>query len=107
MIPFSSSLQRFHRHLAGEALSNLAGMLGTLIPKQQLDPLRQSGLRKRVLSLLVTFWNFLSQVLSPGQPCREAVRQPQAARKPCRADAISSTTSAYCQARRRLMEGTL
>jgi hypothetical protein len=107
MVIFSSSLQRFHRQLAGEALSNLAGILGTLIPKQQLDQLRQSGLRKRVFPPLVTFWNFLSQVLSPGQPCREAVRQTQAARKRRRARAISSTTSAYCQARRRLMEGTL
>ena len=107
MILYRSSLQRFHRRLAGEALSNLAGLLGDLIPQQQLDQLRHSGLRQRVFTPLVTFWNFLSQVLSPGQPCRETVRQTQAARSRRRAGAISSTTSAYCQARCRLREGPL
>ena len=107
MVLYGSLLQRFHRRLAGEALSNLAGIFGDLLPKQLLDQLRQSGHRKRVFTPLATFWNFLSQVLSPGQPCRETVRQTQAARRRSRKRAIAATTGAYCQARLRLVEGHL
>ena len=51
---------------------------------------------------LPSFWHFLSQVLSPGQPCREVVRRVQAERRRRGHAAISSRTGAYCQARRRL-----
>jgi hypothetical protein len=100
-------LHRFHRRLAGEALSNLAGVVGDLIPQQQLDRLRRCGRRQRVFTPSATFWNFLAQVLSPTQPCREAVRRLQAARGCSRKSAISAATGAYCQARRRLPEGVL
>ena len=51
--------------------------------------------------------NFLAQVLSPAQPCREAVRQIQAARRRRGKPAISAATGAYCQARRKLPNGPL
>lgn len=100
-------LQSFHRRLAGEALSSLAGVVGGLIPERRLDRLRGSGSRRRVFTPIVTFWCFLAQVLSPTQPCREAVRQVQAARQRRRKSRICSGTAAYCQARRRLPEGVL
>lgn len=104
---YSGLLQRFRQRLAGEALLDLAGLLGGLIPPQQLDQLRQCGSRKRIFTPLATFWNFLSQVLSPGQPCRETVRQMQASRRRRGKSATSATASAYCQARHRLVEGHL
>jgi hypothetical protein len=107
MARYGDLLHHFHRRLAGEALSNLAGVLGDRIPQQQLDRLRQRGRRQRIFTPLATFWNFLAQVLSPAQPCRETVRQMQAARRRHRKCAISSATGAYCQARRRLPESVL
>ncbi len=107
MARYRGVLHHFHRRLAGEALSNLAGVLGDLIPQQQFDRLRQCGRRQRVFTPLATFWNFLAQVLSPAQPCRETVRQMQAARRRRHKSVISSATGAYCQARRRLPEGIL
>ena len=100
-------VNQFHRRLAGLAISDLAGILGGLMPQLQLDQLRRCGRRKRVFTPLVTFWSFLAQVLSPAQPCRETVRQTQAGHRRRRKPAISSGTSAYCQARRRLPEPIL
>jgi hypothetical protein len=51
--------------------------------------------------LSITFWAFLSQVLSPGSSCREVVRKVQAWYAP-QDQTPGSGTSAYCQARRRL-----
>jgi len=107
MISHQGLLHSFHRRLAGEALSNLAGVVGSLIPERQFDRLRGSASRRRVFTPIVTFWSFLAQVLSPTQPCRETVRQVQAARQRRRKPRICSGTSAYCQARRRLPEGIL
>jgi hypothetical protein len=107
MAHYSGRLHCFHRRLAGEALSNLAGVVGDQIPQQQLDRLRQCGRRQRIFTPLATFWNFLAQVLSPAQPCREAVRQVQATRGRSRKSAISPATGAYCQARLKLPEGVL
>jgi len=57
--------------------------------------------RQRTYPLPLTFWAFLSQVLSPGSSCREVVRKVQAWYAP-QAQTPDSGTSAYCQARRRL-----
>jgi hypothetical protein len=100
-------LHSFHRRLAGEGACSLAGVVGELIPKHQLDRLRGSGCRRRVFMPAATFWSFLAQVLSPTQPCREAVRQVQAMRRLRRKSTIASGTGAYCQARRRLPEPVL
>jgi hypothetical protein len=100
-------LQSFHRRLAGEALSSVAGVVGDLIPTLQIERLRASSRRRRVFTPIATFWSFLTQVLSPMQPCRETVRQLQAARRRRRKCRIYSGTGGYCQARRRLPEGVL
>ena len=63
--------------------------------------------QRAAFSPLVTFWAFLSQVLSPNSACREAVRKVQAwwlLRSPLE---MSSDTSAYCQARQRLSDQVL
>lgn len=104
---YGNRLNGFHGRLAGESLSNLAGVLGQWIPHQQRTLLRQGGRRKRVFTPMATFWNFLAQVLSPRQPCRETVRQIQAARRRHHRPSIASTTGGYCQARRKLPETLL
>jgi len=57
--------------------------------------------------MAVTFWAFLSQVLSPGSPCREIVRKVQAWHATRRLPIPGTSTGAYCQARARLPLQTL
>jgi hypothetical protein len=107
MVSCRRRLQAFHQRLAGESFSNLAGMFGCWIPAQKRSLLRGCGKRRCLFSPMTTFWNFLAQVLTPAQPCRETVRQIQAARRLHRKPGISSATGGYCQARRRLPEALL
>jgi hypothetical protein len=59
--------------------------------------------RERVYTPKTTGLAFLSQILSPGSSCREAVRQVQGAYALLpNAPMVSSDTSPYCQARARL-----
>ena len=102
MLWYPQALQGYQRRLAGEAQSHLAGIVGHWLPTPQRTRLRRSGARQRVFTPMTTCWNFLAQVLSPAQPCREAVRQIQAARRRRGKPAISAATGAYCQARRQL-----
>jgi hypothetical protein len=91
---------------ASQALCRLRDTFGFLIPdtllaRQECGP----NSRDRVFSSLITFWAFLSQVLCPDAPCRDAVRKVQAwwalqALPPL--EGVSASTSAYCQARLRL-----
>lgn len=91
---------------ASSALCQLRKTFGFLIPDTLLArQTRGLGSRDRVFSAEITFWAFLSQVLCPAAPCREAVRKVQAwwalqILPPL--DELSASTSAYCQARLRL-----
>ena len=58
--------------------------------------------RQRVFPPLVTLTTFIGQVLDLDHSCREAVAQVVAARVAGGAEACSSATGAYCQARQRL-----
>jgi len=107
MTVYRNVLRGFHQRLAGEALCNLAGVAGHWIPSDLRTRLRRSGQRKRVFTPMATFWNFLAQVLSPAQPCRETVRQIQGARGRRNKTRISSSASAYCRARQKLPESIL
>lgn len=104
---YRNVLRGFHHRLAAEALCNLAGVAGHWIPSGLRTRLRRSGQRRRVFTPMTTFWNFLAQVLSPAQPCRETVRQIQGARGRRNKTRISSSTGAYCRARQRLPEPVL
>jgi hypothetical protein len=63
--------------------------------------------RERVFSPVVTFWMFLSQVLSDGASCQEMVARGLAALWLTEAKQASPDNSAYCQARKRLPVGWL
>ena len=65
-----------------------------------LRPPDDAPLRQRIFTPWHTFWLFLAQVLNATQTCREVVRGAQAWW--ASAVTLSSSTSAYCQARARL-----
>ena len=94
--------------LKADSLSQWRAAFASMIPDSLLAPKKKgAGSRERLFSPLVTFWAFLSQVLSPNSACREAVRKVQAwwtLRAPLE---MSPDTSAYCQARQRLSDQVL
>jgi hypothetical protein len=104
--PFRTALRQSLRK--GDSLSQWRAAFGSMIPDALLAPKKKGpGSRERLFSPLVTFWAFLSQVLSPNSACREAVRKVQAwwtLRAPLE---MSAHTSAYCQARQRLSDQRL
>ena len=94
------------RASGSDSISELRKALGQFVPDALLGRHTQSG-RDRLFTPLVTFWAFLSQVLSPQSACRNAVRKAQAWWSLGRRLPVSTNTSAYCQARSRLSEQTL
>ena len=84
------------------SLSRLCELFGPWLPAALLAPTAKGiNSRQRLYPLPLTFWAFLSQVLSPGSSCREVVRKVQAWYAP-QGKSLDSGTSAYCQARCRL-----
>lgn len=84
------------------SLSRLCEIFGPWLPAATLAPSAKGiNSRQRTYPLDLTFWAFLSQVLSPGASCREVVRKVQAWYAP-QGQSPDSSTSAYCQARGRL-----
>jgi hypothetical protein len=84
-------------------LSRLCEIFGPWLPAVLLAPTAKGlNSRQRTYPLDLTFWAFLSQVLSPGSSCREIVRKIQAWYAPQNKRLPDSGTSAYCQARSRL-----
>jgi IS4 transposase len=84
------------------SLSRLCEIFGPWLPPALLAPTAKGiNSRQRTYPLPLTFWAFLSQVLSPGSSCREVVRKVQAWYAP-QDRTPDSGTSAYCQARSRL-----
>ena len=85
------------------SLSRLSEIFGPWLPTFLLAPTaRGVNSRKRLYPMELTFWAFLSQVLSPGSSCREIVRKVQAWYAPQGGAQPGSRTGAYCQARARL-----
>jgi hypothetical protein len=94
---FKSQLPR------ADSISALREAFGSMVPDTLLCPRPKGGAsRQRLFSPLMTFWAFLSQVLSPNSACRDAVRKAQAWWSLRHKIEISPDTSAYCQARSRL-----
>lgn len=92
------SLDVQRRRLRQLPLAQLVKLAGGVV----CPPKERPG-RQRVFTPWITFWMFLSQVLSGAPACREALRHGQAwMRFPKDAKKLSSNTSAYCQARARL-----
>ena len=97
------------RVLKGCGLGELYDVFQTLVPVSLFArPSEGANSRRRTLPPQITFWAFLSQALSPGSACREVVRKLDAwwhwsgLNTP-----LSISESGYCQARKRLSQGTL
>lgn len=89
---------------SADSLERLYGLFGDLIPNKLFERSEKGpNSRRRSLPPKVIFWAFVAQVLSPGASCREAVRKVEAWWRWARKDRGEGlTTSAYCQARKRL-----
>jgi len=86
-----------------KSLSQLGDFLGKFIPLQSLDPEDfGENSRRRIYSKENTFWGFFSQVLDADGGCQEVVRKIQAFAAMKSQLPPSSSTSAYCQARKKL-----
>jgi len=100
--PARRTLQKLGRL---NSLQELYEIFGHLLPEQLLAA-SEAGVnsRERLFSKQVTFWAFVAQILSPGTACREIVRRVEAwwQERVGAGAAPSGSTSAYCQARRRL-----
>jgi hypothetical protein len=96
------------KRIQHESLTGLHEMFGKFIPDNLLDPTSKGeGSRTRIFTRRVTFWMFLTQVLSEGGACRIALRKLQAWQSANNMKLADSSTSAYCTARGRLDLSTL
>ena len=96
------------QELEQATLCQLGKVCAPWVPARLLKP-TESGdhSRQRFFPQGLTFWAFLSQVLSPESPCRETVRKVQAWYAIRRQPRPGSGTAAYCNARSRLSSDTL
>ncbi|HSG06700.1 MAG TPA: IS4 family transposase, partial [Nitrospiria bacterium] len=93
-------LQRQAEDLRRASLCQLARLFEPWLPPEKLNA--PPGSRRRLFPVRVTFWAFLSQVLSPAASCREALGKVQAWCALHRIERPDSDTGAYCKARQRL-----
>ena len=89
--------------LKQKSFSQLGACLGKFIPAEHLHPTSSGPLsRRRFFSKENTFWAFFSQVLDADGGCQEVVRKLQAFAALKSTVLPSSSTAAYCQARKKL-----
>jgi len=94
--------------LRQKSFSQLGDCFGRFIPNQYLHPTESGALsRRRLFSKENTFWAFFSQVLDADGGCQEVVRKLQAFAAMKSQPLPSSSTAAYCQARKKLDLSTL
>jgi len=94
--------------LKQKTFSQLSECFGQFIPKHSLSPSESGELsRRRLFSKENTFWAFLSQVLDADGGCQEVVRKLQAFTAMKSTSLPSSSTAAYCQARKKLKTNEL
>jgi hypothetical protein len=94
--------------LKQKSFSQLGECFARWIPKQYLLPTQGGALsRRRLFSKENTFWAFFSQVIDSDGGCQEVVRKLQAFAAIKSIRLPSSSTSAYCQARKKLDHSSL
>jgi hypothetical protein len=97
------ALETERTQLAGQGMEGMNALLADWIEPELLRPQKKgAGSRRRVFDLATTFQAFLWQALHAQAPCRDAVRQVQAARLASKEPMPDGATGAYCQARARL-----
>ena len=89
--------------LKQKSFSQLSECFRNFIPDQYLRPSESGALsRRRFFSKENTFWAFFSQTIDDDGGCQEVVRKLQAFAAMKSKSLPSSSTAAYCQARRKL-----
>jgi hypothetical protein len=102
-IPTTPRLRRTLDQLSAASLNQLLELFGDIIPLEPFAKKRHgSNSRKRTYTSWITFWGFLFQVIKPSTSCREVVQKLQTFLVFNGQLLISSSTSAYCQARKRI-----
>jgi len=102
-----SSMQKLledKKAIERNSISSLNKILGRYIPSSILSA-NQTGSfsRRRIFSLENTFWGFFYQVLNPDKSCQAVVNQLRVRLSQFSEErTVSQSTSAYCQARKKL-----
>lgn len=90
------------------SLSRLSQYLSRYIPDASFNRDKSTSFsRRRVFSVENTFWGFFQQILSVDGGCQEIVNQYRAIANQRDGNTISPSTSAYCQARKKLKKSML
>src|SRR5688572_4752168 len=96
-------LEKERAELKELGMAGMNALLADWIEPELLRPAASGdGSRRRVFDVATTFQAFLWQALHAQAPCRDAVREVQAARLASGQSIPDSATAAYCQARTRL-----
>ena len=82
-------------------LIQIGRVLEALVPTSLFDEHRLKTSKRRIFSIENTFWGFFLQALQPDSSCQSIVHQFRISDNANKAG-ISTSTSAYCQARKRL-----
>jgi hypothetical protein len=96
------------QHLRQQSLLHLEPLFAPFFPAwllAQADTGANS--RERIYSIRRLFWGFLYQILNPGCPCREVVRQIQALFRLHNLGPVDEGSGGYCTARGRFPLDTL
>ena len=106
-----SALQKaneWRQKLLDHQLTNIGCTLSSYIPQSLFDKhTNKAKTRRRIFSYENTFWGFFLQSLQSDSSCQSIVHQFRVIAQQHQKKMISSSTSAYCQARQRLPEALL
>lgn len=102
-------IQEWQQKLTEHQLTGISRILSMYVPQKLFDQHPASSRsRRRIFSMENTFWGFLLQTLQEDGSCQSVVHQFRAKRQlNSKNHTISASTSAFCQARKRLPETLL
>ena len=85
------------QHLRQQSLHQIEALFAPLLPEALLAQAAQGpNSRQHIYTVRRTFFGFLCQVLNPGTPCREIVRQIQALFALHDGRQVDEATGAWC-----------
>ena len=97
----AQKIKELKEKLQAHNLTNIGRVLESFIPASLFDQHRPKTSRRRIYSLENTFWGFFLQALQPHSSCQSIVHQFRVSERGNKST-LSASTSAYCQARKRL-----
>ena len=98
--PRLAALGRRTQILRQQSLGHLEQLFGRWLPPELLSQADEGpNSRDRIFNVRRTFFGFLYQVLNPGCPCRQVVRQIQALFALHQKGPVDGSTGGWCQAR--------